>query len=209
MSAIDAHMGRTRALQLEALESAQTTLVKEADESLAHVHSLLPSYHEDIALVEALEALRGGAKRRAEAAMAENSRYALHIAQELDRLQALLDGSQDVPEAVSCLACALPTQTYTVEYNLQRLPESMRAVLSASLLLLSCGKGTERPTCPHPQHDEMFSFMHSLCMRHACGTACCPCDNCVEQKPQPFRPYGRQADQMDSEEPSYLPAICR
>ncbi|GFH33054.1 uncharacterized protein HaLaN_32366, partial [Haematococcus lacustris] len=64
-----------------------------ADAALAHVMELLPSHHEDMKLIEAMDEMLAAARRKARTELARNAEASSAISAELDKLDALLTSS--------------------------------------------------------------------------------------------------------------------
>ncbi|KAL6762773.1 hypothetical protein V8C86DRAFT_3130507 [Haematococcus lacustris] len=79
-----------RQAQLDSLRQLQDKLTQQADAALAHVMELLPSHHEDMKLIEAMDEMLAAARRKARTELARNAEASSAISAELDKLDALL-----------------------------------------------------------------------------------------------------------------------
>ncbi|GIL62977.1 hypothetical protein Vafri_17149, partial [Volvox africanus] len=92
LAAIDSHLERAGAEQMQRLEAAREALTGEATAALDHVVSLVPSHLEDMELIERMDALVAGARKKAAGELERNKAASTSITAQLERLEALLDG---------------------------------------------------------------------------------------------------------------------
>ncbi len=110
----------------------------QADEGLEYINSLIPSHHEDMALIEQLDRLLEAARHKARTELAHNLDAAAAIDAELDRLDATLAECVESSSRVKCNGIGSGAAT------------GSRDVAAGSLPLMPSSPLGSRTTSPMP-----------------------------------------------------------